>query len=456
MKINHNMPALRALRHLGKSEALLSDSLHKLSSGNRINRSADDAAGLAIAHKLKIQLNGLEQSGNNAWDGVSLIQTAEGALDEIHAMLQRMNELSVQAANGSYLLEDRANIQKEVSQLKDEIDRLADSMDFNGIKILNGELDLMPMVSDKNKVKVEAIHENVTAGHYDFTVNAVATKAKVTGGVVNGNATKDGEFSINGQMFRFKKDEPLGDVFRRLQHFTGQMGITAGIEGGNIFLENNEYGSKAIELKNNAAGSLDELGLVEGKVEGRDAKVTPKVAGMDFPIGTTAVASGNEVTFQGSDGFRLKVVLSEGVTAGEEFKLELLKEGPAILQIGANEGHVMQVRIPNVSAAGLGLKDVAVRTVEEARISIPLISEGIVLVSAIRSKLGAYQNRLEYSIANIETTSFNMTEAHSRIMHVDMSEEMTEYTKQNVIQQAATSLLAQANQKPQELLQLLR
>lgn len=456
MKINHNMPALRALRHLGKSEVLLSNSLHKLSSGNRINRSSDDAAGLAIAHKLKIQLNGLDQSGNNAWDGVSLIQTAEGALDEIHAMLQRMNELSVQAANGSYILEDRANIQKEISQLKDEIDRLADSMDFNGIKILNGDLDLLPMVSDKYKVKVESIHESVTAGRYDFTVNTVATKAKVTGGVINGNATKDGAFAINGQTFQFKKDESLDVVFRRLQHFADQMGITAGIDGGNIYLENREFGSKEIELKDNGTGSLGELGFAEGKVQGLDAKVTPKVAGMSFPVGATAIASGNEVTFQGADGFHLKVMLSEQVTAGEEFKIELLKEGPAILQIGANEGHTMQVRIPNVSTIGLGLKDVAVRTAEEAKSSISLIAEGIVLVSSIRSKLGAYQNRLEYSIANIETTGFNMTEAHSRIMHVDMSEEMTEYTKQNVIQQAATSLLAQANQKPQELLQLLR
>ncbi len=453
MKINHNMPALRALRQLSKSEAKLSDSLYKLSSGNRINRSADDAAGLAIAHKLKIQLNGLSQSSNNAWDGISLIQTAEGALNEVHAMLQRMNELSVQAANGSNLAEDRMNIQKELNQLKQEVDRLASSMDFNGVKILNGELDLMGQISDKTKAQLEAIHESVNPGKYDFTVTQKATKARVTGSAMTGTMAADGTIQINGESFSYKRGENKTDVYRRLQEFSNNLGITAGLNGGNLFLERQEYGSKQIKVEGSPA-ALAEFGLAVGTVTGQDAGATPTGAG--FPAGTTVNASGQELTFQGPDGFKLKVKIKDGANVGDVIGMELLKEGPAVLQIGANHGHTMKVRIPNISSSALGISDVSVHSQKEAQDSIGLIKDAITLVSSIRSKLGAYQNRLEYTITNIDTSSLNMTEAHSRIMHVDMSVEMTEYTKQNVIQQAATSLLAQANQKPQEMLQLLR
>ncbi|RRD96191.1 hypothetical protein EII17_01440 [Clostridiales bacterium COT073_COT-073] len=453
MKINHNMPALRALRQLSKSEALMSDSLFKLSSGNRINRSADDPAGLAIAHKLKLQLNGLAQSSNNAWDGISLIQTAEGALNEIHAMLQRMKEMSVQAANDSYLPEDRMNIQKEVEELKREVSRLADSMDFNGIKILNGELDLMGIV-DKNKVKLEAIYESVHPGHYDFTVTQVATKARVTGGPITGTMAMDGSISINEEAFSFKAGENKSEVYDRLQKFANNLGISVGMNGGNLELTAQEYGSRSIVLAEANAGALNQFGLTAGTTTGLDANAT--LNGADFPSGTTVKAIGNEMTFQGPDGFQLKVILKDGALAGDHLSLELLKEGPTVLQIGANQGHTMQLRIPNVSAAAIGISHMFVRSREDALKSLGMIDDAITLVSSIRSKMGAYQNRLEYTVANIDTSNLNMTEAHSRIMHIDMSVEMTEYTKQNVIQQAATALLAQANQKPQELLQLLR
>lgn len=453
MKINHNMPALRALRQLGKSETLLSDSLYKLSSGNRINRSADDAAGLAIAHKLKIQLNGLSQSSNNAWDGISLIQTAEGALNEVHAMLQRMNELSVQAANGSNLAEDRMNIQRELNQLKQEVDRLANSMDFNGVKILNGELDLMGQISDKTKAQLEAIHESVNPGKYGFTVTRKATKAQVTGSAMTGTMAADGTIQINGESFSYKQGESKTEVYGRLQQFANDLGITAGLNAGNLFLERQEYGSKPITLEGTPA-ALAEFGLTAGTVTGQDVDATP--TGTDFPAGTIVKASGQELTFQGPDGFSIKVKIKDAANAGDTIGMELLKEGPAVLQIGANYGHTMQVRIPNISSAAIGITDVDVRSQKEAQDSIGLVKDAITLVSSIRSKMGAYQNRLEYTITNIDTSSLNMTEAHSRIMHIDMSVEMTEYTKQNVIQQAATALLAQANQKPQEMLQLLR
>lgn len=460
MKINHNMPALRAIRQLNKSEALMSDSLFKLSSGNRINRSSDDAAGLAIAHKLKLQLNGLAQANNNAWDGISLIQTAEGGLNEIHAMLQRMNELSVQAANGSYILEDRANIQKEIDQLKQEVNRLSTSMDFNGVKILNGELDLMALSSDRDKADIVSIHESVKGGKYGFTLAQKATKAKVNGGnVPTGNFTESGSITLNGESFSFTKGASKVETFARFKKFAGELGITVGVDGGtgNIYLERTEFGSKTILLEEGKAGDLAQFNLAVSNVTGRDANITLDTgAGADFPSGATVQAQGNQVSILGPNGFNITIQVKENAGVGDHINFELLNEGPAVLQIGANHGHTMTVRIPNVSAAAIGIGGVNVRTGQEAKDSIGYISDAIVLVSAIRSKMGAYQNRLEYTIANIDTANLNMTDAHSRIMHIDMSVEMTEYTKQNVIQQAATALLAQANQKPQELLQLLR
>lgn len=454
MKINHNMPALRVLRQLSKSEGLMSDAMFKLSSGNRINRSADDAAGFAIAHKLKLQLNGLAQSSNNAWDGISLLQTAEGALNEVHAMLQRMKEISVQAANDAYLPEDRMNLQREVDQLKAEISRMSESMDFNGVKILNGDLDLMGIISNKDKARLEFIHESVKAGHYDFTINQMATRAQVSGGAISGQMTMDGSFSINNHRFTFKQGEDKTQVYRRLQKFTDDLGIQTGLVGGNLSLLAQEEGSRQIKLEDNLGGSLAQLGLNAGTSVGLDGKVT--LNGSGFPTGTLVSGFGNELVFQGPEGFELKVSLKNAGQVGDQIKLELLKDGPAVLQIGANHGHTMQIRIPNTSAPALGVSHVFVRSRQEAVKSLDLTDAAISLVSSIRSKLGAYQNRLEYTVANIDRSNLNMTEAHSRIMHVDMSVEMTEYTKQNVIQQAATALLAQANQKPQELLQLLR
>ena len=416
MKINHNMPALRALRQLGKSETFLSDSLYKLSSGNRINRS-------------------------------------EGALNEVHAMLQRMNELSIQAANGSNLPEDRMNIQRELDQLKQEVDRLANSMDFNGVKILNGELDLMGQISDKTKAQLESIHESVVPGKYGFTITQTATKAKVTGGTMTGTMADKGTIQINGESFAYRQGENKLDVYNRLQQFASDLGISVGLNAGNLVLERQAYGSKPITLDGDAA-SLAEFGLTAGTTVGQDANATP--TGADFPAGTIAKGAGQELTFLGADGFSIKIKVKDGATAGDTVDMELLKEGPAVLQIGANYGHTMQVRIPNISSAAIGITDVNVHTQKEAHATIDLVKDAIKLVSSIRSKLGAYQNRLEYTITNIDTSSYNMTEAHSRIMHIDMSVEMTEYTKQNVIQQAATALLAQANQKPQEMLQLLR
>lgn len=455
MKINHNMPALRALRQLNKSETLLTDSLFKLSSGNRINRSSDDAAGLAIAHKLRLQLNGLSQSGNNAWDGISLIQTGEGALNEVHAILQRMRELSVQAANGTYIEEDRANINMEIEQLRDELNRLSKSIDFNGVKILDGELDLMGIFSDKTKMELLSIHESVEPNKFKMKITEIPTKSKISGGAVDLTQTmnQDGSFSVNGVTISYQNGDLKRDVFAKLQKQADFIGVTVEMDAGAISLTKRFYGDKELKISNGLAGSLEQLGLADGTNTGKNVKIDLLEG---FAPGSTVKPSGDAFTIEGPNGFELRLKLKAGAALNDEVSLELLKEGPAMLQIGANYGHTMQVRIPNVSAEGLGMKDIFVGAQEDALDALARIEDAISLVSKIRSKLGAYQNRLEYTVANIDTSSLNMTEAHSRIMHIDMAQEMTEYTKQNVIQQAATALLAQANQKPQEILQLLR
>ena len=279
MRINNNIMAMNANRQLGVNNSALAKSLEKLSSGYRINRAGDDAAGLSISEKMRAQIRGLQMASKNAQDGISLIQTAEGALDEVHSILQRMRELAVQAANDTNMDEDREAIQKEVDELIDELDRIAKDTQFNEQTLLNGDLET---TSDEN-----------------------------------------------------------------------------GATGGLVF------------------------------------------------------------------------------------------------HIGANEDQNIRLGIGDMSASGLQVKDVDVTSQSDANSAITTINDAIKTVSEERSKLGAYQNRLEHTIKNLDNAAENLQAAESRIRDVDMAKEMMEFTKQSILQQAATAMLAQANQVPQSVLKLL-
>lgn len=371
MRINYNVSAMISKNALSNSDDLLAKSLERLSSGLKINHAKDNPAGLAMAKRMNAQLEGLSKATDNASDGISVIETADGALSEIHEMLQRMNELAVKASTGSLTDGDRANIQDEVSELCDEIERIAENTEFNSQKLLNGEFDVKAY-TDVEEVKVSYCSDVVTVKGYAIT------GASVT-------------YDANGNIATF-----------------------------------------------NAAFSNDFPDAANLKTEVKD----------------------NLVTIKGEMGFEMQLDLNEVAKAGTtnigNINVDVTGIGPMRLQIGANEGQVLEVRIPEVSLQNMGIKDLNLGTEAGGRDAIGRLSGSISYISSVRSRLGAYQNRLEASVNNLDITSENMTAAYSRIMDVDMAEEMTQYTTYQILAQAGTSMLAQANERPSQVLQLLQ
>ncbi|WP_041272513.1 flagellin [Desulfitobacterium hafniense] len=395
MIINHNMSAINTYRQLTVNNAGTSKSLEKLSSGLRINRAGDDAAGLAISEKMRGQIRGLDQAGRNAQDSISLIQTAEGALNETHSILQRMRELAVQAANDTNSSTDRGEIQKEIKQLTDEIDRIANTTEFNTQKLLNGD----------KKGLVDKEESQVTL--------QLNTKANITlGASVSTNIGQSGVIILTKGDVSVEGNNPLSGNTSFSVYIAGEVG-TISVSGNTITIAAN--GSKlggTIEL----SGSLDDLKAGE------------------------------------SIAISIKSAVAESTAIGNSFSM----------QIGANSGQNIMVGMNSMKASELKLRTGAdgdaleVGNYYQATAAVSIINNAIETVSAERSKLGAIQNRLEHTINNLGTSSENLTAAESRIRDVDMAKEMMNFQKNNILSQAAQAMLAQANQQPQGVLQLLR
>ncbi len=509
MRINHNISALKANNQLGKTNKALDSSLEKLSSGYRINSAADDSAGLAISEKMRTQIAGLDQASRNASDGISVIQTAEGALQEVESMLQRMRELSVQSANGTYTADDRVAIQSEIDQLNKEIQRISDTTEFNTMTLLDGKID-RKSYSNNSKVNLVSLSDTVGVGDYNLEIVQDARQAVVIGDkatITTTNtitAAQAGTININGESIDIKEGDTLDDVFRKLRDVGDTVGVkifaTDDLDNGSGSAElagyesvawgttdnrlsfvSNEYGaSQSIEIFCDNADLASLLGLSASKISGSgvDAKAEfPASSG--FSTTATIAIQGNRVTVSDRNNFEMVFEIEPG-TVGSVFDdyavddpdvsvkpptttdyevpvaISVLDAGPMDLQIGANEGQTMEVRIPKVDPATLGIDKVNIGTADGAQAAISILDTAINTVSAIRSKLGAYQNRLEHSISNLDTTSENMTESLSRISDVDMAEEMASYTQKNVLAQAGTAMLSQANQRPQTILSLLQ
>ena len=440
--------------------------MQKLSSGLRINSAADDAAGLAIAQKMDTQVRGLKQANRNSMDGISLIQTAEGALNEVHDMLQRTRELSIQASNGTLTASDRKAITDEVEQLKAEINRISEHIEYNERKLLNGEIDRRAFSNDEKAGKVVSMSDGVMPGDYEFTVDSSATQTTLSGTTVVFPLTADGVVNINGEQVELKMADDAQATFAKLRDLCDTVGIDLSVSGsefgsgGTLVLTSREYGAtQKIEVKGNAT-LLGNLGIGGSVVAGQDVKISGvkinNPVGQGFPLGTTyKITNGNRISFEGTKGFKLNVETSH-IATSVDVKLSLLETGPLDLQIGANEGQMMQLRIPNMSTAALGLEYMNLNTADKSQEAISLVDEAIAQVSSTRSKLGAYQNRLEHTVANLDVAAENMTASKSRIQDADMAKEMSEYTKDNILAQAGNAMLAQANQRPQQILQLLQ
>ena len=457
MRINHNISALNTYRQLSANNTSTSKSLEKLSSGLRINRAGDDAAGLAISEKMRGQIRGLNQASSNANDGISLIQTAEGALNETQSILQRMRELAVQSSNDTNTANDRAEIQKEIDQLTQEIDRIGNTTEFNTKKLLNGGAAVNATVTpsdaaDKGKVSVIGGSEATVVGAtIQITAKTDATAASSTTALAtfadtSAALTADSTITLNGVSFSFESGDTVQNVLDTIND--AGIGIKAELDDatGGIQLSTNAVGSSAEMTVAGQTGNLSDI------ASGSGTDATVALAG-----GESYTAIGNTITIQSGDAKGLEFEVSGGaLAASATMDIEVTSNGGLNMHIGANESQTMYISVSDMRAAALGVDGIDVTTKASAESAITTIQSALDTVSSERAKLGAYQNRLEHTINNLGTTSENLSASESRIRDVDMAKEMMEFTKNNILSQAAQAMLAQANQQPQSVLQLLQ
>lgn len=500
MRIQHNISAINANRQLGINNNSVAKNLEKLSSGYKINRAGDDAAGLAISEKMRSQIRGLDQATNNANDGISLVQTAEGALNETHSILQRMKELATQSSNGTYQNDvDRENIQKEVDALKSEIDRISTSTNFNKINLLDGSLGaseatgpvanvtafgktmnieglaegtkVVFVQNADNGTDADAVSASLSGDTLTIALtygesthattatvedvqaaiqNIAALKdAKVTGATgalttaTNGSAV--GTFKATGVA---KTDTSVATKATDIYSADGKIKLTSTKDGhtgiASFTFASTSSGAEGVTV---TAGAVT-INLLDGKdYSAEDINAQLKAAGVDWKVEFSGKVAGT--AFDDTTGFGAS---AKTVTDGTG------TSGSLTLQIGAGATKDQQVslNIGNMSSKGLGLDSISVATQDAALSSIQTIEDAINKVSGTRADLGALQNRLEHTVNNLGVTSENLTSAESRIRDVDMAKEMMEMTKNNVLTQAAQSMLAQANTQPQSILKLLQ
>ena len=558
MRIQHNIAALNSYRNLTGNNAAVSKNLEKLSSGYRINRAGDDAAGLAISEKMRAQITGLETAQKNANDGISLVQTAEGALTEVHSMLNRMVELADQSSNGTYQdAVDRENLQKEVNSLKEEIDRISESTNFNGINLLDGSLagngtsggglvggtigvwkaatyssaakdtsiggddpikfdNADTFIIDGTEVKVDwsilssedkaalsvnwkrndsgttakkaakimedtinaAIDKvnqeaNTSVSHISIQAKDSAKGFKLTSGLSGSGASSlaikglsEDNATVADIMFK-TGNATDATAIKTLASATPQLTINpancngkfnilvdgeaveitlanlvAGSTGANIADELNDALEKALDKYDAAKGNTGD-DLISGKIT---AKFNNN-GQLEFTN-----TSDKKIGFEDKDGNDIAKTL--GISA----EGKAISGGGLVLQIGdtADDFNKLTVSVANMSSSSLGIGSINVSTQQNASNAVEKIKNAINIVSSTRGDLGAIQNRLEHTINNLGVTTENMTAAESRIRDVDMADEMMSYTKNNILVQASQAMLAQANQLPQGVLQLLQ
>ncbi|NCE66481.1 flagellin [Pseudoflavonifractor sp. 524-17] len=566
MRIQHNIMAMSAYRNYTNNVSAMKKNLEKLSSGYKINRAGDDAAGLAISEKMRAQITGLETAQKNAKDGISLVQTAEGALTEVHDMLNRMVELATQSANGTYdNTTDRAQMQKEIQQLKDEINRIADSSNFNGIKLLNGEMSGKGTVEFTDQA-VTAVADglrgtgagekgelSIDVGDLDLRLAATGTTlavgttiAKITVAGKTVASISLGAALSAGETYVFSAADLVaatGDLS------IGGLDFTASVDGGKVILKGKELPTQAAADTFNGtakSGGLADLATDVTSNNGFDLAVhhdkIVSAAGQNdlaqghftlaniqdgttikigdetysFKVGADGVGGGGtvidlsmytstyaslateaakllsqqtnklfDITAEGNSG---KITLTEKKGAFKDYSewdlkgptstavdatWKNVKTGESIVQIGtpgaatgkslqlqigdtAEDFNQLKVDIQDMHCSSLGIDGLNIGTQEGATEAIDKIKAAINMVSDVRGTLGATQNRLDHTINNLSVMTENIQDAESTIRDTDVAEEMMSYTKNNILIQSAQAMLAQANQVPQGVLQLLQ
>jgi flagellin len=567
MRIQHNIMAMNAYRNYNTNTSALSKNLEKLSSGYRINRAGDDAAGLAISEKMRAQISGLEQASNNVGDGISLVQTAEGALQEVQDMLNRMVTLSEESANGTYQDDvDRENLQAEMDALKDEINRIADSANFNGIQLLNGDMSKTTVVTSATDVTVTGVKagaHNGTATAGEFTVNlsqlsfvnksstkadtitltiggqnvctasdcanafsGVAIASTVTGGTLTGTvvaAAYVGKYvKIDGAVYTITNS---GGVLtlkgKTAPTTTTQTAMTATIAiAGTGSVTSNNGESLSVDVVKQPV-SADANKLAQGKFTLTQAMlkdgnaITIGTTSYTIKLGSTSTVSGQNLIdlskYDGTNNVNAMIqdaakqiaavdnskflVSTDDANAGttmihlteKKDQIDYDKEwnlassttyatgdwrkvvsygaidnskttGGLTLQIGdtSDSWNQMNVSINDMHTSSLGIDDISISTQADAAKAISVIKDAINYVSSTRGTLGATQNRLEHTANNLSVMTENIQDAESTIRDTDIADEMTAYTKNQILVQSAQAMLAQANSVPQGVLQLLQ
>ncbi|MGN0318351.1 MAG: flagellin [Lachnospira sp.] len=526
MRIGTNISAIISNNALQKSQNALSASIERLSSGYKINRSSDNPAGCAISEKMRVQIRGLDQANNNTADGISVINTAEGAIAEIQSMLTRMKELTVQAANDVNSDEERSAIQAEINQINMEIDRISEDTEFNTQSLINGNLSRR-VYSDLQGVHQLGVSDNYTAGIYGITIKQDARQAVAVGNAItmSGTATitkeQQGVISVNGYDIQIEEGDDLNNIINKLVDGVNKTGgkafavaqttndtaangteyagytpaVTNDYSGLNLVFMTNEYGRDQMmnvtcsneELANllglsdayipedsadnkglyaegsdvvaeftttNENGVTERVGFADSAVlSSKGTVITVKdVNNKEFIMDVPGNAAGTVFDDTSKTNFKSAVTSS----TDKAIEQEVTDVGTMSIHVGANENQVIIIDIPEITTYTLGTDTLNVMTSYTAQLSIAKIDAAVSKASETRSKFGAYINRFDHTTNNLDTSTENLTSALSTMTDTNMAEEMTEYTSQTVLTQAATSILSQANQRPSEVLQLLQ
>ena len=523
MRIGTNVAAIVANNALQKSQNNLSTSIERLSSGYKINGSKDDAAGCAISEKMRAQIRGLSQAQNNTADGVSVLNTAEGAITEIQSMLTRLKELSVQAANDVNSDDEREAIQKEIEQINNEIDRIYGSLngiegiqtEFNTQSLIDGNLSRR-VYSDLQGVNQISVSDSYTAGVYGITVTEDARQAIAVGaGSITMSSTASiteeqaGAININGYKISISEGDTLDKVMGKIidgVNITGGSAFTvkdlnndtaangtdyagyvptADYAGSTLVIMTNQYGSdQKMNITCDNAELADILGIPQAAtqdgiyVEGSDVKAeiatgddgkrigfadsailstkgtvitVTDVNNKEFSMDVPGNAAGTVFDDSNNDGQS-----AAGAGTARTISQEVTDVGTMSIHVGANQDQVIVIDIPAITTYSLGTEHMNVMTQYTASRAISTVDEAINKTNEIRSRIGAYENRFDHTTNNLEVSSENLTKSLSTMIDTDMSEEMTTYTSETVLTQAATSILAQANERPSQVLQLLQ
>ena len=485
MVVQHNMQAANANRMLGITSGAQAKSTEKLSSGYKINRAADDAAGLTISEKMRKQIRGLDKASSNAQDGVSSVQTAEGALTEVHSMLQRMNELAVQAANGTNSKDtDRKAIQDEIDQLNTEIDRVAETTKFNEIYLLKGDdgtkqinlnahdAGLKGSLTDKGDGTATFVMDELKAGDAvsiggkNYTIAATKTD---TDDLITKASAKNTDIVINGKTYKYQAAKGAGDdssaAAAKAGYYEEGVAWTAGAGKDAAGLQTLAAAGATVEAAGKKLTSLSTAEATAGVSASNQSVITDKMA---YVKAQTELLSANQI----GDTVGNAAVYKAGTTAAatladatNKFDIKVGKAEVAntlsfSLHVGADADmtNKISVDIDTMNSTFLGIKGLNVtdKNGTAATYAIDAISDAISKVSSQRSALGAVQNRLEHTIDNLDNISENTSSAESRIRDTDMAKEMVNYSKNNILAQAGQSMLAQANQSNQGVLSLLQ